>query len=149
MVGLAVAAAGCLALAWRPGRRAIAMVELLLALVGVGIGTVLPVTTVAIQNAVAMHQLGTATGVMSFFRSLGGAIAVAGFGALVLGGGAGGGAAAEALRARSVTMGLEPIFQTLFFTAATGLAVALAWFLSMEERPLRSGAPSAAKSAAS
>ena len=96
-----------------------------------------------------MHQLGTATGVMSFFRALGGAIAVAGFGALVLGGGAGGGAAAEALRARSVTLGLEPIFQTLFFTAATGLAVALAWFLSMEERPLRSGAPSAAKSSAS
>ena len=59
--------------------------RLLLALVGAGVGTVLPVTTVAIQNAVPMHQLGTATGVMSFFRSLGGAIAVAGFGALVAG----------------------------------------------------------------
>ena len=59
---------------------------MLLALVGIGVGTVLPVTTVAIQNAVPMHQLGTATGVMSFFRSLGGAVAVAGFGALVLGG---------------------------------------------------------------
>ena len=61
------------------------MALLLLGCVGVGVGTVLPVTTVAIQNAVPMHQLGTATGVMSFFRSLGGAVAVAGFGALVLG----------------------------------------------------------------
>ena len=96
-----------------------------------------------------MHQLGTATGVMSFFRSLGGAVAVAGFGALVLGGQAGSGAAADALRARAATEGLEPIFRSLFIAAAIGFSLALAWFLSMAERPLRSGAPTAAKSAAS
>ena len=39
-----------------------------------GLGTVLPVTTVAIQNAVPVVQLGTATAAMNFFRSLGGAV---------------------------------------------------------------------------
>ena len=84
MVGLAVAALGALALSLDPVALPLPLVELLLALVGAGIGTVLPVTTVSIQNAVPMHQLGTATGAMSFFRSLGGAIAVAGFGAILL-----------------------------------------------------------------
>ena len=45
-----------------------------------------PITTVAVQNAVPLHQLGTATGVLNFFRSLGGAIAGRGFGAIFLGG---------------------------------------------------------------
>jgi EmrB/QacA subfamily drug resistance transporter len=147
-LGLAIAVAGCLALAWHPLGLPFVLVEVLLAGVGVGIGTVLPVTTVSIQNAVEMHLLGSATGVMSFFRSLGGAVAVAGFGALVLGGQAGSGAAADALRARAATEGLEPIFRSLFIAAAIGFSLALAWFLSMAERPLRSGAPTAAKSAA-
>ncbi len=38
------------------------------------------------QNAVKPHQLGTATGTLNFFRTLGGAIVVAVFGAIVLGG---------------------------------------------------------------
>ena len=59
---------------------------MIFAAVGMGMGAVLPVTTVAIQNAVELHQLGTATGTMNFFRSLGGAVAVAVFGAIVLGG---------------------------------------------------------------
>ena len=53
----------------------------------VGLGTMLPVTTVSVQNAVSVHQLGTATGTMNFFRSLGGALVVAAFGAILLGGG--------------------------------------------------------------
>jgi len=39
----------------------IAMVEVLLAVISIGLGTVLPVSTVAIQNAVLPHELGTAT----------------------------------------------------------------------------------------
>ena len=145
-IGLLLAVAGCLALAWHPLGLPFALVLVLLAGVGIGIGTVLPVTTVAIQNAVPMHQLGVATGVMSFFRSLGGAIAVAGMGALVLGGGAAGAGAADALRARATAGDLEQIFHTLFLAAAIGFAVALAWFFSMAERPLRSSAPPPAKS---
>ena len=39
-------------------------------LIGFGVGTVYPVATVSIQNAVPMHQVGTATGAMNFFRAL-------------------------------------------------------------------------------
>ena len=149
IAGLSVALCGCLVLAWRPIGLPFVLVELVLAAVGIGIGTVLPVTTVCIQNAVPMHQLGSATGVMNFFRALGGAVAVAGFGALVLGGNARGDAAAEALRSLATPGGLEPTFRALFATAAAGLAVALAWFLAMDELPLRSGASSPPDSAAS
>ena len=54
-----------------------------LAVISIGLGTVLPTTTVAIQNAVEVHELGTATGTMNFFRQLGSAVTVAIFGALL------------------------------------------------------------------
>ena len=50
----------------------------------IGLGTLYPTTTVIIQNAVPLHQLGTATGTLNFFRQLGGAIIVAVFSAIVL-----------------------------------------------------------------
>ena len=53
---------------------------------GAGIGPMYPMSTVIMQNGVAPHQLGTATGTLNFFRLLGGAIVVAVFGAIVLGG---------------------------------------------------------------
>ena len=141
LAGLAVAALGALALSRDPVAMPLPLVEVLLALVGAGIGTVLPVTTVSIQNAVPMHQLGTATGAMSFFRSLGGAIAVAGFGAILLRG---------IPMAGNVHAGLEPaagveaaalaiVFHELFLVAAVGFAISLAFLIVMEERPLRSG----------
>ncbi len=61
-------------------------IELLLATISIGLGTVLPVTTVCIQNAVGVHELGTATASMNFFRQLGGAFIVAIFGTIVLNG---------------------------------------------------------------
>lgn len=136
LAGLALAVLACLALAPHPVELSFVLAEILLALVGIGVGSVLPVTTVAIQNAVPMHQLGTATGVMGFFRSLGGAIAVAGFGALVLGGARGHGPVPQLLAGAA-----EPIFRAMFLTAAAGFAVAFVWLALMEERPLRSGAP--------
>ena len=56
----------------------------MLGIISIGLGTLLPVTMVATQNAVAPHQMGTATGTANFFRSLGGAFIVAIFGAIVL-----------------------------------------------------------------
>ncbi|MGO8227422.1 MFS transporter, partial [Rhizobium ruizarguesonis] len=64
----------------------------ILAIVSIGFGTLLPVATVSIQNAVHAHQLGTVTALANFFRQIGGALIVAVFGAIVLGG-VGGGAA--------------------------------------------------------
>jgi EmrB/QacA subfamily drug resistance transporter len=53
-----------------------------LLMVGCGMGTVFPVVTTAVQNAVPRHQLGTATAAGLMFRQVGGSIAVALFGAL-------------------------------------------------------------------
>ena len=94
---------GVLALALRPSGLPLALVEVLLPAIGLGVGTVLPVTTVAIQNAVELHQLGTATASMNFFRSLGGAILVAAFGAILLGG-----IGADQLEALRTTHGRRP-----------------------------------------
>jgi EmrB/QacA subfamily drug resistance transporter len=55
---------------------------LYMVVMGLGFGMVTQVLVVAVQNSVAREQLGTATGTANFFRSLGGAIGVAVFGAV-------------------------------------------------------------------
>ncbi|MEV0847230.1 MDR family MFS transporter [Streptomyces sp. NPDC049954] len=50
---------------------------------GLGFGLVTQVLIVAVQNAVEMRQLGTATAAANFFRSFGGAIGVTVFGAVL------------------------------------------------------------------
>ncbi len=47
------------------------------------VGSTFPVTTVVIQSVVERHQMGTATGVLNFFRSLGGTLLVALFGTIL------------------------------------------------------------------
>jgi sugar phosphate permease len=98
-----------------------------------------PITTVSIQNAVRPYQLGTATGVMNFFRSLGGALMVSVFGAIVLGGASHAGLTLEALATEVGRSGgdLAMVFRWVFSAAACSLAVGLACLLVMEERPLR------------
>jgi hypothetical protein len=49
--------------------------------VGFGLGAVMQVLVVAVQNAVPYSQLGTATSSATFFRSIGGVIGIALFGA--------------------------------------------------------------------
>jgi EmrB/QacA subfamily drug resistance transporter len=51
-------------------------------ILGVGIGLVMQVLVVAVQNAVPRSQLGTATSSSTFFRSIGGSFGVAVFGAI-------------------------------------------------------------------
>jgi EmrB/QacA subfamily drug resistance transporter len=51
--------------------------------VGLGIGNVLQVLVLAVQNAVPLRHLGTATSSAQFFRSIGGTVGVAVFGALL------------------------------------------------------------------
>lgn len=123
-------------------------VEALLAVISVGLGTLLPVSTVAIQNAVAPHELGTATGTANFFRSLGGAFLVAIFGAILLGGASLGGAAShENLGALAGGADLAPAFRWVFLAAVAGFGLAFAFLLAMEERPLRGSAIKAAEAA--
>jgi predicted MFS family arabinose efflux permease len=120
------------------------LLELALAAISIGLGTVLPVSTVAIQNAVLPHQLGTVTATMNFFRQLGGALIVAVFGAIVLGS-----ATADDARltldtlAGAVSSGAEltSAFQWVFAAAFLGFAAAFVSLLAMEEKPLRGTSP--------
>ncbi len=53
---------------------------------GVGVGSVMQVLVIAVQNAVPYSDLGTATASNTFFRSMGGSIGVAVFGAILTNG---------------------------------------------------------------
>ncbi len=56
-----------------------------MALLGTGIGMVLPVTVVSIQNAIDLTDLGAGTASITFFRSMGGSFGVALLGSVLLG----------------------------------------------------------------
>jgi len=56
----------------------------LLSVFALGLGTVFPVSTVALQNSVARAQVGTVTGAMNFFRALMASFMVATFSAILL-----------------------------------------------------------------
>ena len=92
-----------------------------------------------VQNAVAPQQLGIATASMNFFRSLGGALIVAIFGTLVLGG-AGEASAAHDIVAliRGADAGLlGETFRLVFLAACFGLVLALGCLSFVEERSLQ------------
>jgi EmrB/QacA subfamily drug resistance transporter len=55
-----------------------------LAILGIGLGFLMPVYTVAGQNAVEQRMIGVATGVTQFFRSIGGTLGAAVFNSLML-----------------------------------------------------------------
>ncbi len=144
-VGLAFSVLCMAYLAYRAGDIPLWELEVLLALTGLGMGTIFPVTTVSIQNAVQPHQLGTATATFNFFRSLGSAVLVAVFGAIFLGSLGFGGQPISSLRelvAEAARMGtpIGPVFTMIFGAASVVLAVGFVFFLLMEERPLKSNA---------
>jgi EmrB/QacA subfamily drug resistance transporter len=115
-----------------------------LTLIGFGAGTVYPVATVSIQNAVPAHQVGTATGAMNFFRALASTLAVAIMGAILLAGlGATPerGMGVEQLLETASAAGIDLVFRFVFLAADIFLAIALAAVLLLEERPLRGPTP--------
>jgi hypothetical protein len=118
----------------------------LLSVGALGIGTAFPTATVSIQNAVARHQVGTATGAANFFRSLLSSFAVAAFTAILL--------AVLGARLSITGHGVDfahdvPIADTIaafraIFAAAAGLtAIALLAAILMEERVLSGPAKTA------
>ena len=108
----------------------------LLFVLGCGLGPMYPVSTIVMQNTVKPHQLGTATGTLNFFRTLGGAMIVAVFGAIVLGG-VGDGSGVVTLEKLAAMHGdLAPAFRQVFIAAAVFLAISFCCLLAVEERPL-------------
>jgi MFS family permease len=135
LVSLSVAIAALVPLAIAPTGFSPGAALGLIALAGLGLGPTFPFTIVVVQNAVALHQLGVATGTMNFFRALGSTFIVAGFGALVLAG-------APAVRGMSAGAALAgtdaaAAFRWVFAAAILCLAIALACVFALEERPLR------------
>jgi Na+/melibiose symporter-like transporter len=140
VVGLSLATAALVFLTIRPDV-SLFWVMVLTSIVGTGIGTVYPVATVAIQNAVSRYQVGVAMGAMNFFRALTSAFGVAVMGAVVL---AGYGAAPDRAGVKVVAPGaaasgleLGFTFRWVFAVNALFLAIGIVAILLMEERPLR------------
>lgn len=142
--GLAVAVAVLSVLAINPAGHTLVEVVGLLFVLGLGLGPMYPVSTIVMQNTVQPHQLGTATGTLNFFRTLGGAIVVALFGAIVLGGLAQGSPPMTLDRLAAGHGDLGPAFHWVFIAAATCLSISFSCLLAVEERPLHGPASAAA-----
>jgi EmrB/QacA subfamily drug resistance transporter len=134
--GLVVAVLVLAVLATNPAQHSLTEVVALLFVLGLGLGPMYPVSTIVMQNTVKPHQLGTATGTLNFFRTLGGAIVVAIFGAIVLSG-MGEGAPGTTLDTLAAGHGnLGTAFHWVFIAAAICLGVSCACVLVVEEQPL-------------
>ncbi|HEY7247653.1 MAG TPA: MDR family MFS transporter [Xanthobacteraceae bacterium] len=119
----------------------LAAVVAALTFIGFGVGTIYPIATVSIQNAVARHRVGTATGAMNFFRALASTLAVAIMGSILLSGlGAlperGGGVERLVTVASQAGIDMAAVFRWVFVAADIFLVLALIGILLMEERPL-------------
>ncbi|HEY6256694.1 MAG TPA: MFS transporter [Xanthobacteraceae bacterium] len=128
MVGLVVAIAAVLVLAWRAERLDLWWFELLLIVFGAGFGPLPSLTQVAVQNTVARHQLGISLGAMNFSRGLLSTIVVVAFGAILLAGTVDQGGSAAVTAAA---------FSRVFLADAACVAIALLAVLLMAERPLQ------------
>jgi predicted amino acid racemase len=83
IVGTAVLTGGVLLLTRLTSSTPLPVVALFMVVTGLGLGQVMQVLVLAVQNDVAQHDLGVATSAASFFRSLGGAFGTALFGAVL------------------------------------------------------------------
>lgn len=134
LAGCSVAALALGLLALRAPHAGFAEALVLTGITGLGIGPVFPITTVAVQNAVDPRDLGIATSAAAFLRSLGSTVGVAALGAVLLGYGVGGNAAAAA---SPTTAGLLNGFAGAFGAASAALLISLGFISVMKELPLR------------
>ncbi|GAA2097295.1 MDR family MFS transporter [Streptomyces albiaxialis] len=104
-----------------------------MALVGVGLGFLMQMTTTLAQNSVEMRDMGVASASVTLFRTVGGSIGVAAFGALFTHATHGSGGPG----ASGVASGVQQIFAL----AAAVCAVAFVAALRVREVPLRGGGP--------
>jgi EmrB/QacA subfamily drug resistance transporter len=138
LVGLSLSILTLAPLAIWPASMPTALVLLLMLIIGAGLGTVFPVSTVCLQNAVARSQMGIATAAANFFRALFSALVVAVLGAIALGGlGGVAGMSVEILARSASAPDLAYAFRFVFLACALVLSFGMAFLISMEERPLK------------
>jgi len=121
--------------------------EVLVLLLGIGMGPLFPTATVSVQNAVDPRDLGIATATLAFLRTFGSAIGVALIGAIVLGFGVVSEVGAASQAGTSDPQFAEragQAFIIVFAVQAAAVAISLCCMMVMEERPLRGAAPAIA-----
>jgi EmrB/QacA subfamily drug resistance transporter len=84
LVGVTLILAGMVWLSMVTPATPLALTGGAMVLCGLGIGLVMPILVVVVQNTVETRDLGTATASISFFRSMGGSFGVALFSAVVI-----------------------------------------------------------------
>lgn len=132
-IALAVALVAALLAALKLSELSLFALDTLLTLISIGIGAVLPVSAVSVQNAVEAKSLGAATATMQFARQIASALIVAMLGALMMGDGQ-----EQAMSARD----LVASFLLVGLARAACVALALFFLARLEEKPLGS-APAA------
>jgi sugar phosphate permease len=139
LIGIAFAIVCLGLLAHVAGSASLTVVEVLTALIGFGTGTSFPVATVSVHNAVDRSHLGVATGVLTFLRSLGGALGVAALGTIALSRHLP--LAGEGMATSAGHMMEGNAFGVIFLFAASMLVGSFVILCFMPNKPLRSGAP--------
>ena len=130
-----LAALGAAAMMSAGAGRSLIVLNALLTVATFGVGAMLPVATVSVQNAVDARDLGTATASMQFFRQLAAGAFVALFAALAIGGGRA--QLLEELKTSADGADLVSSFRLVFLALAVCLALSFIFLARMEERPLR------------
>ena len=82
IVGTAVMALGLFLMSTMGRGTGVLLESLYMLILGLGIGAAMQVLTIAVQNTVAYHEMGTATSGVTFFRTLGSSVGTAVFGTL-------------------------------------------------------------------
>ena len=83
VVGTGIAVLGVAGLSQMTADSSLAYSSASMLVLGLGIGMTMPTIVLAVQNSVDWKDLGVATGATTFFRSLGGAVGLAAYGAVL------------------------------------------------------------------
>ena len=139
MASLTLCIGASLYLALHAGSIGMVEFEIVMVLIGAGFGPVAPMTTVAMQNAVELHQMGIAVATVTFGRSLIATGLIAVYGVIVLGDLQGvdlrsAGAAVASLFGDKAQAAAH--FRTIFLISTAGFALSFGALAMMEEKPL-------------
>lgn len=124
--GLSIAGLSMFALSTLAISTTLRTIMLELAGMGFGLGLTLPTLSLAAQNAVEHRNLGVATSMSQFSRSLGGSLGIAAFGALL---------------AQRLSLGLVPALAQVFMVAAALYVLAGLLALLLRDLQLRTLSP--------
>ncbi|RLP93085.1 MDR family MFS transporter [Micromonospora sp. CV4] len=155
VAGAAVMTVGMLLLGTIDANTSVVVLSIYMAVLGVGVGMLMQNLVLAAQNDVPAHELGATTSVLTFFRSMGGAIGVSALGAVLanrvtsltaerLGPAAAGGGSAEVPDLSTLPEPVLRIVQDVYGTATADLflvgapiaLIALIVVLFIKEKPL-------------